>query len=294
MKLQLTRTGCCPACRGESGHRFLYHLRSFDVFECPCGLKFIDPSLDEKSMMEIYQSSEALQKINPTLEHYYEYESLHPQTKTYRDYTRALETVAKDQSGREILEVGCGRGSFLKVAREKGWNVYGIDSGKENIEALAENGIDAVCSGYLDFETDRRFDVIVLWDLIEHPQNPRPFLEKTRELLSPGGLLLIASPHEPNFLTILASWIYRLSGGSVKSPLERFFVMEHTSYFSLQSIDRFLASGGFKTIRAWKTETDLNRYQLSPVLKWGLRVAFSIARILGLENRLIVIARKQG
>jgi 2-polyprenyl-3-methyl-5-hydroxy-6-metoxy-1,4-benzoquinol methylase len=293
MKLQLTSTGKCPACRNESGHRLLYQLHSFNVYECVCGLRFIDPSLDEKSMTEIYQSSEALQEINPALGHYYEYETLNPKTKTYRDYSRALEAVSELRTGREILEVGCGRGSFLRVAREQGWKVYGIDSGRENIQALQAEGIDAICSSYLGFATEQRFDVIVLWDLIEHPQNPGAFLEKTRELLNPGGLLLIASPQEPNFLTILGSWIYRLSGGRVKSPLAQFFVMEHTSYFSLQSMKRFLASRGFQVLKKWKTETDLNRYKMSPFVKLCLRVAFQMARILKLENRMIVIARKQ-
>jgi len=292
MTLQLVELGCCPVCKTKTPHTPLYQLQKFKVYQCRCGVKFIDPSLSGESMMEIYRSSEDLRAINTTLEHYYEYETLKPGTKTYRDYSQALKALAGLTAGRELLEVGCGSGSFLKVAKEHGWQAAGVDSSAENVSKLQAEGLEAAASDFLDYQPPKKFDAVIFWDLIEHPQDPGKFIEKARELLKPQGYLLIASPHDPNLVTIIAFWLYQLSQGKMKWPLERFYVVEHTSYFSIDTIKRFLASKGFKTVRMWKTETDLDRYQLSATLRLFLKVAFLFARWLKLQNRFIAIAQK--
>ena len=198
--IRFVKTGRCPACLSRSGLLQIFHLTQFDVFLCGCGTRFIDPSLDGASQMAIYQSSELLAQINPALERYYEYETLDPASVTCRDYDEALNRLKQFASGTRLLEVGCGSGSFLKFAKLKGWQVHGVDSGMENIRALREEGIDATCSGFLDFQTSHRFDCIVFWDLIEHPQDPGEFIKKCRELLSPKGLILIAAQLDPNLL----------------------------------------------------------------------------------------------
>ncbi len=292
MPITLTRTGLCPACRGSHGHQLLFKLDRFDVFRCPCGLRFIDPSLDGKSMMEIYRSSETLREINPALEHYYEYDTLDPQSLTCRDYSGALKEVGRVTPGRELLEVGCGTGSFLEFAKAKGWQVTGVDSSPENIGKLRERGIEGEAADFLTLSTSKRFDVIVLWDLIEHPQDPTSFVEKSWELLNEKGLLLIATPHDPSLLSLLAGALYRLSRGRIKFPVRQLYILEHTSYFSLKTLRALLEKGGFRVVKAWKTETDLERYHFSPLLRTGLRGAFFLARCLGLQNRLIAVARK--
>jgi len=292
MSIQLVELKSCPVCKSQEGHQQLFELEKFSVFQCLCGHKFIDPSLDGPSQMEIYQSSEHLREINPALENYYEYDTLDPQSLTCKDYDRALHEVASLTAGREMLEVGCGTGSFLQFAQSKGWNVYGVDSSAENILKMQEQGISGTASDYLEFKTDRRFDVIVLWDLIEHPQDPITFVIKSQELLKEDGLLVIATPHDPNLLSYLASAFYRLSGGKIKFPVQQLYILEHTSYFSQKIMKLFLGNGGFHVLKSWKTETDLARYHFSKFMRWALQIAFLFARILNLQNRAIFIAKK--
>lgn len=292
MSLQLVKVGRCPACQSEH-HQELYELDPFKVYQCPCGLKFIDPSLSAESMMSAYQSTEQLKEINPVLEHYYEYETLAPNSKTYRDYTNALKVLAQLTSGRDLLEVGCGRGSFLKVAEAKGWNVFGVDSSRENINALSKEEINGFCSDFLSYASRQRYDVIVFWDLIEHPQDPAKFIEKSSELLKPNGLILFASPNDPSLLSVIASWIYRLSRGKIAGPLRKFYVVEHTSYFNPKTLGRLLSKYNFQTVKSWKTETDLNRYQIPYATKMIVRIFFFAANFIRLQNRFILIARKE-
>lgn len=292
-KINLVRTGICPVCRKKEGVREVCRTPKTGVFYCACGLEFIDPSLDEGSMAEIYRSSELLKDINPALGTYYEYDTLNPGTKTYRDYKEALEKLnALNSTGRELLEVGCGAGGFLEVAAKNGWSVTGLDSSLENTAKLSAKGLPAICAPFLSYHEKHRFDAVVLWDLIEHPQDPLGFVKKCHELLRDGGLLLIATPNYPNLLSILAKVTYQLSFGKMKGPASRLYFLEHTSYFGRDSLARLLRLGGFEPVKAWKTETDLERYQFSPFLRRALHAAFAAARVLGLQNRIMMIARK--
>ncbi len=293
MSLKLVSVGRCPACKSTSGHQELFRLEKFNVYSCPCGLKFIDPSLDEQSMIDIYQSSEHLKEINPVLEHYYEYETLSPNSKTYRGYLQALNNLKKLTQGRDLIEVGCGRGSFLKVAHQNGWHVLGIDSSSENIEAVQKSGMSGACVDYLSYSPVKKYDVIVLWDLIEHPQDPGKFVKKSFELLKPNGLLLIATPYDPSLLSIIASWLYRVTKGKMTDPLRKFYVIEHTSYFNRETLSRLLSQYGFETASVWKTETDLDRYYFPKLTKMAVKFSFLIANLLHLQNRLMFIARKR-
>ena len=289
--IRLVELRSCPACKSRR-HRHLFNLTRFSVFECECTHRFIDPSLDSDSMMAIYQSSAHLTEINPACRDYYEYETLNPKSQTFHDYNRALREARILARGNELLEVGCGAGSFLKFARQRSWKVRGVDSSRENIQKVNEEGIPGECCNYLDFDPREKLDCVVLWDLIEHPQDPERFIMKTYNLLRPGGLLVLATPHYPNLLTFLAESAYHLSGGWLKAPLGRLYMLEHTSYFSVKTLSQLLDKNGFKMLKAWKTETDLNRYYFPPVLHFVLVVSFALARFGGWQNRMIAVARK--
>lgn len=243
-------------------------------------------------MMAIYESSETLKAINPALENYYEYDTLDPKSKTARDYERALKEASQLTSGRKLLEVGCGAGSFLEFAREKGWEVSGVDSSEKNNLLLKEKKIRGICSGYLDAPENERFDVIVLWDLIEHPQNPNAFTEKSFRLLNPGGVLILATPCYPNLMSVLAHFFYILSFGNITSPLSKLYMLEHTSYFRPDTLKNMVISHGFKPAADFKTETDLKRYLFSKPLRLVLVLIFLAAQLIYLQNRYVLLAER--
>ena len=291
--IQLVSLQGCPACQSRNGRRLLFELGTFNVFRCACGMEFIDPSLDGRGQMEIYRTSRTLKGINDALGHYYEYDTLKPGTRTHSDYEKACREAARFATGPDLLEVGCGTGSFLKFARKKGWRVLGVDSSPENIESLEKSGMEGICSDFMSYHTEQRFDAIVFWDVLEHPQGPREFVMKARDLLKDKGIILAAVPLYPNFLSMIAAFLYRLTGGRMKAPLKKLYVVEHTSYFSERVLRDLMNRAGFEVLKTWKTETDLDRYAFGRPLVYFLKTAFGLARVLGLQNRLMMIARKK-
>jgi 2-polyprenyl-3-methyl-5-hydroxy-6-metoxy-1,4-benzoquinol methylase len=177
---------------------------------------------------------------------------------------------------------------MIAEARE----LTGIDSSPQNIARLKEKGIEGIEAGFLDCPAGRRFDVVVLWDLIEHPASPLAFVRKSRELLKPGGVILLATPHYPNLLSVMAGLFYRLSGARIDGPARRLYFLEHTSYFSGKTLSDLVKKGGFVELLRWKTETDLARYRFPKPVRLALRASFFIARLLGLQNRVLMIAQR--
>lgn len=290
--ISLIEIKACPVCDQEVAQPPLYELQDFNVYRCQCGLQFISPCLSAHDMVSVYSSSEILQNASPVLKDYYEYDVLDHTTQTYRDYDKALSQLGSLTSQRKLLEVGCGRGGLLRVAKEKGWDVFGIDSSLENITELRKYDIAGVCVDYLSYHPAEKFDVIILWDLIEHPTNPAAYLQKSRELLHPGGLLLIATPHYPNLLSMIAGLLYQMSLGKIKFPVAQLYFLEHTTYFSMRVLRRFLERQNFKVLTSYKTATDLKRYNFSKLWRTLISMAFWVARILQLDNRVIVIAQR--
>lgn len=105
-------------------------------------------------------------------------------------------------SGRSLLDIGCGTGNFLMKAREAGYRVSGVDSNPEAAAGAKERGLDVYCGSVAEYARQPRpasFDVVTMFDVIEHLDDPREMVVSARELLKAEGRLVITTPngHRP-------------------------------------------------------------------------------------------------
>ncbi len=103
-----------------------------------------------------------------------------------------------------VLEVGCGRGNFLKRAHQAGHAVVGIDLNHASLKAASEQGLSVA---FTDVQTlarqqPGRYDAIVAFQVLEHTPDPRGFLEDLLHLLRPGGRLVLAVPNPNGWLRL--------------------------------------------------------------------------------------------
>lgn len=109
---------------------------------------------------------------------------------------KIIEKYTHRKQGR-ILDVGCATGIFLNEMRTHGWDAYGIEpSGFASEIAVNQLGLN-VFNGYLDEASfgDHFFDVITLWDVFEHLQEPVETLKTIKRILKPDGSLVITMPN---------------------------------------------------------------------------------------------------
>jgi len=172
---------------------------------------------------------------------------------TYQRYKELLLSFESSRKTNKILDIGCGYGFFLTVAKELGWEVYGTELSNKAAEHCIKNGI-SMHLGDLDTNTfsEHEFDVIVAIELIEHINTPKAFAEQTHRLLRKGGKLYITTP---NFNSILR---YRLKE---KSDIIEF--PNHLTYFTPKTLKHLFTKNGFKTLNIKTTGLSITRIKTS-------------------------------
>ncbi len=140
------------------------------------------------------------------------------------------------KNGKALLEIGCGAGFFLQQARNRDWDVHGIELSKwMSIQAEKSLGDGVVGQG--GFETEhkkrKRFNVIVAIHVIEHIADPRSFLRIMHERLEDDGVLYLVTPDIGSLLAkiLREKWWY------IQIP--------HIYYFNPKSISNILNQHAF-------------------------------------------------
>lgn len=284
----------CPVC-GSSRAALRYRITRFRVYDCQdCALVYLWPQLDEREVREMFSRlyTEGEGSV-PELRSYYAftYEDRpdNPLVQLYEQWLDGIEAVRKP--GR-LLDIGCGTGLFLAVARRRGWEPHGIDDCAEAIaHARSHFGLDVSNGEFGDFAAQgQRFDAVTMWDIIEHARDPVGLLRAARGVLAPGGVIGISTPNQRSVLDVVAGALYRASLGRVTWPLEKFYIEQHFLYFSPATLEAALARAGLGLVTLRRELTDLRRLTLTPLNKAALLGMFALARWTGLENRLYALA----
>ena len=122
-------------------------------------------------------------------------------TRRYSPENRArqqelLKALTGYTQGRRLLDVGCGDGQLLQTAKDEGWDAAGIDLSESAIVLCHRRGLAASKTDFFDRSLDeKRFDVIIMSELIEHVPSPQRFLKRAEELLEANGVLYLTTPN---------------------------------------------------------------------------------------------------
>ncbi|QDV90327.1 putative S-adenosylmethionine-dependent methyltransferase/MSMEI_2290 [Phycisphaerae bacterium RAS2] len=141
---------------------------------------------------------------------------------------------------RRLLDVGCALGHFSALARDRGWQVVGLDVSADAARRATERFGIKVFIGTLEehAESLSPFDAVFLGDVIEHVPHPLHFLRDVRRVLAPSGIVCIDTPNWGGF--------WRRWGGRHWLGLNRF----HINLFDASSLANLLTSAGFTNIVA--------------------------------------------
>ncbi|HMD45965.1 MAG TPA: class I SAM-dependent methyltransferase [Acidimicrobiales bacterium] len=210
---------------------------TMDVRACDgCGHLFVSPRLPEEAVPELYGHAywdEYSRGIgSPTLADRIAFDHQNGFGKLARD-------VEPFTGPCRLLDVGASNGGMVRAARERGFAAEGIEPSPETCAVAKDaHGIDLICG---DVRTaglaDASFDVVTMHDVLEHVFEPLEILAACRQVLAPGGLLVIETPttDSSDFLVTGDDW-------SDLSPLE------HVHLFSEANLARALERCGFAVI----------------------------------------------
>jgi SAM-dependent methyltransferase len=288
----------CMLCGGaERDERF--RDDGFRVVGCRgCGLVYVTPRLRPDVLPAVYDegywSSDA-----PKDRGYADYRLAAPlYLRTFRRRYRLLRRWLGERLGEpgRALDVGCAAGFFLTVLRENGWDASGVElSPAIARQAIEVHGEARVFVGDLASAPwpEQSFDLITMWDVVEHVPEPLPFLERARALLRPGGRLVLETQN-------VASRFARLLG----RKWQHYKHLEHLYHFDPRTIEKLLAraglalehrtaKGGGKYVSVGFVRERATR--VSKALRWlllPLEPLDGLALYVNLGDEMIVVARK--
>jgi dolichol-phosphate mannosyltransferase len=221
---------------GDANHSETRHAQTFrctseghgdftNIVQCrDCGLIYETPRERETTIEDQYAHVE-----DPTYER-----EIGGRIRTFSKVLDRLESFSRP--GR-LLDIGCYTGVFLDLARQRGWQVHGIEPSAWAAQKAKGKGLTVINSPFRKAGlAPESFDTVTLWDVIEHLHDPLGELRAVHQILRPGGVLGMSTMDTHSLFA-------RLTGR--RWP---WYMRMHFYYFTRDSMTRMLRAAGFQVL----------------------------------------------
>jgi len=181
----------CPICGGTQANHF-YSKNNYNIARCStCNMLYVNPIPSDTELEAHYQDPAYYEGAEE--QGYCCYADMKKALVPH--FARRLRAVAAHLPNRgRLLDFGCAAGYFLEMARADGWQIDGIELAQDMARQTSEILSITIVSS-LDMLNEHGFDVITLWEVIEHLPRPVEQLRQLYERLRPGGLLMLSTPN---------------------------------------------------------------------------------------------------
>lgn len=194
---------------------------------CFCGYVYANPRWVSEELLDAYVAVEDEVYVRERM----------GRELTFRRHLEALEGYTGPGRGRKLLDVGAYIGVFVEVARAAGWDAHGVEPSQWAVDVAKERGLPVWQGTQASIaQQAAAFDVVTMWDVIEHVDDPYHEMVQARHLLKPGGVLAVHTM-------------------DVESPMARlmghrwpWLMAMHIHYFSRRTLTQMLQKAGFDVL----------------------------------------------
>lgn len=196
-----------------------------NIVECEsCGMRYESPREPEQKLEAQYEDVE-----DPVYER--------EQEGRIRTFSRTLDSLERHVRPGKMLDVGCYLGLFLDVARARGWETHGVEPSAWAARRAGEKRHQVVNAPLRRANLPAQsFDLVTLWDVIEHLHDPLGQLREIQRLLKPGGVFGLS--------TMDAGCLFAKLAGR-RWP---WYMRMHLYYFTRGTLTRMLQEAGFEVL----------------------------------------------
>ncbi len=282
----------CKICDSSSRPAFI--AGDHKMYSClACHTAFVDPTPSNEYLTDFYS------KFHMSLLEGGEYELVEDRMKA--DFPAKVELVKRylpEYGQKRLLDVGCGKGYFVKHCREVGIDAQGVDLSTSAIEFATSKLRVPAMQGTLGNTMDKlgKFDVVTFWATIEHVQDPLDTLNDIFKVLHPGGLLFLDTG-------VGNDWLDRMLPGHVQwyDPPQHLFVfseagmriaLEKTGYNKVNINTNFERSRRRGIIKKIRNNTCATALRLASTGLNHKSDSFAFTRF-PLGNLMSIVARRQ-
>jgi 2-polyprenyl-6-hydroxyphenyl methylase/3-demethylubiquinone-9 3-methyltransferase len=279
-----------------------YKLSSANVFVSPNGFHYVDALDPVQEISPIIDGSGLTDEEIKYIE-----TSLQSNPERIENQVNAVKRHL-DIKDKRVLDIGCGGGLFLSKMKEQGAKCIGIElSDSRAYYAQTKHGLDITKRPIEDSYWEsfmNTFDVVTLWDVIEHVNYPLATLQHAVKVLKPNGILLIDTPCRDAFYHRFGEFTYKISGGRFATFLNAMYSSKpfgHKQIFSLNEMKRLFESVGLEVLEletfhelSFPYSFYLKKFFRSNVLvKILLPLVHIFFVIFPIQNKMLAIGRKR-
>ena len=221
----------CPICN-KNDFSFLFLKNGGNYVQCKnCELVYLNPCFTDKHLEIFYKNMHNMQaKIVKDESLFYR--------KIYSYGIKNINKFVKPKNKKRILDLGCSSGLFLDIAKEKRWETFGLELNEKEIEISKQNhNVKNINLYQAQKEFNVKFDVITMWDVIEHVKDPHELLKTIKKCLRPGGLFFFQTPN-----------VNSLAARVLKEKCNVFDGIEHVNLFNEKNIYNIAKKNKFKVL----------------------------------------------
>jgi len=230
----------CNLCKNDKT-KLLISLGSSNLVKCKiCGLVYQNPRPSEKEMLRRFTSEPVVLEQKEMVRDYAKIEL----------FKKNLKRIERYSPKGRLLDIGCGYGTFLKMAKNRGWQTWGVEiSDSEYKHDTQDLGLN-IFKGTLKEARfpDNFFDIITLWDVLNELNDPLDSLLEVSRILRRGGLLLFRVRN----LTFHLNFCYTFRNLAKKLNIGP--VHFHLYVFSPKTVKRILRKVAFRDIKITNSE----------------------------------------
>lgn len=218
----------CNLCNADNT-KLLFTKNSMKIVRCVnCGLIYVNPQPSKEDIKKIYKNG----YFNGSWQSDFLSEK---KLYTPRFKERLRQIIAFKTKGK-LLDVGCAVGYFLEAARDDGWQAFGVEISSFAARYARDSGFD-VFTGTLEEANHpaQSFDVVTLWHVLEHMEDPLGCLLETHRILKKSGLVAIELPNigSRKFKKLRENW-------------DQLKPHEHLYYFTPGALTKMVKKARFK------------------------------------------------
>ena len=292
----------CKICKKKAGI-FTYKLKKSNVYVCQSCHFHYSSFLDN----EYAHSDEDVNTSTPTNEQLSQYirTQLQNNQERFENHVKIVEANTTTHQ-KTILDIGCGGGLFLSLMQKRGYNCYGIelDNDRKNF-SKNEYNLENIFSiplqdKFWQENYAEKFDIITLWDVIEHVNFPTDIIFYAQKLLNKNGVILLDTPCRNTFYHRVGDLTYKLSGGNFPTFLNIMYSDHPYGHKQILSFDdmNLIAketNTKIKTIEVFHELSFPYSYYLSKIFKSKALVVFIAPvvtlffKIFRIKNKMLVV-----
>lgn len=287
----------CPICNEIEHGRFVT-IYNYDYLQCSkCGHIYLKDLIDENEIKELYLGQE-----NKNLQHMvYLSEELFDKRVKQIAYPK-VQWVSNSINKKGIwIDIGCGTGEILSVAKSFGYEVIGIDSDEKEIEFAKSKGIDVICD-YVNESNAHKYlengSIISLFNILEHLDDPAILLKNIANNVHDGTYVIVEVPRHPS-ISSLSNLVFN------DMACRHIYPPDHIHIFTEKSMEIMIRDAGLKPISIWTFGQDAYEYLMTSLADKKIEKNEFIDYIIksipmlqksidesGLSDTMIVICKK--